>query len=208
MKSLSVLTIIASFLLASCSSDHKEKRSRPAGSQISYAGTKSLAPTTVEVTKPQIDKVTAQWSPENKKMLSDLINKYGEPQEANEREVTWFNNGQWNKTILTTESGSAILRQTANMTVPPESLGDLSTYSKNISVDQAQDQVTVANRKEELNFLALNLAKEVIEGRMSPFEARRQYSTLSSSLNRSQFLEGLSFGLPGSKQGTKQSQEE
>lgn len=204
MKSLSILVIIMSLIVTSCASDKKEKK-KSSSPGVSYVGGQTDSTVSNEpMQAKQIEKITANWSPESKTLLTELIGKYGQPQEANEREAVWYNNGQWSKTVLKGQFDENVLSQSVSMQVPPERLGEVAMYNKNITVDQAQEEVTTSSNKEEMNFLSLNLAKDVIDGKVSPYEARRQFSTIQNSMTQNNYLQGLNFGLPAP---TKQSQE-
>jgi hypothetical protein len=181
-----LLILSLSIFVVSCGSSKKDKRSAQVDADAQGTKMQTLSENDVQNT-------TNDWPDANKEVLNQLTAKYGQPNEATPSMVIWRENGPWQRTILYRNPGNDFLEQTVNMDVPPERLGDISLFNRSISIDQNQNEVTSRSNREEMNFLTMNLTKEIIDGRMGAMEARRQYSSVKDSMGRSQYMDSLNF---------------
>jgi hypothetical protein len=210
MKSFSLLTLMMALLLGACAGRDKDKDKRAERDEAKES--KTAQTEKEQISEERLSEVTTDWPEQNMELKDRLVEKYGRPHEATSSMVIWHNNGPWVKTVLTNETGAQMLRQTASFHIPAERMGEVSMYNQNITFDRARSEVTANSQREELNFLALNLAKEIVDGRMSPFEARRQYANLSGSMKRDGYMDSL-LGFPSAqgeedRQGQDEEREE
>lgn len=178
MKLLVGLTLVSSFLFTACSSEEKKNK----------APVTAVVPT---MSAEQVGRETASWPEGHKQIIRELTVKYGQPNESTSDQMIWNNNGPWLRTVVKRDDMKNPLEQTAKFDVPPEKMGDVALFNKAVVVDSTSDHVTSSAYKEDLNFLALNLTKEIVNGNMSPMEARRQYSQLTDVTEKSRYLKGL-----------------
>lgn len=190
MKLSILLTIIMSLMLAACSSAKKEKEEKKKEMAAAQAAAVPAAPT---LSESQSQQMSANWNPRVKQIYTQLVEKYGQPNEGTESMFIWYNNGPWKRTVLHNEPGSNILEQVVDMEVPAERLGELALFNKSVVVDKTSGEVSSRSDKEDKNFLALNLGKEVIDGNKSAMEARRQYRELSDATEKNQYMDNLNF---------------
>lgn len=114
----------------------------------------------------------AGWPKVSIAVASDLITKYGLPKESTDRELTWYDNGPWKRTVLHREEvqhnfplpHKDVLEQTVNYRVPPEKVGDLLKYDGSLVVDRTRGELTVHCDNEEANTLTLNIANDIVTG--------------------------------------------
>lgn len=105
-------------------------------------------------------------------VAADLITKYGMPQEVNSRQLAWYDNGPWKRTILHREEvqhnfpypHKDILEQTVNYKVPAAKLGDLVKYDGSLLIDRTRGELTVHCNNEQSNILTLNIADDLVKG--------------------------------------------
>jgi len=105
----------------------------------------------------------------------ELVMRYGTPQDRNARQLTWFDNAPWKRTVLA-KSGAAhnfpkphqdILEQTIAYRVPLEKVAELLAYNGSILVDRTRGELTVHCDSERANILTLNIADDIVKGERS-----------------------------------------
>jgi hypothetical protein len=112
-------------------------------------------------------------------VATDLVTKYGQPNASNARELTWYNNGPWKRTVLYKEElqhnfpypHKDILEQTVNYRVPLEKIADLVKYDGSLVVDRTRGELTIHCNNEESNTLILNIADDIVKGDRSVEQA-------------------------------------
>ncbi|MGE3611500.1 MAG: hypothetical protein AB7I27_18050 [Bacteriovoracaceae bacterium] len=183
MKALSLFLISLSLISTSCSSKkhHKEKKE-----EVSTTGMGRIS-------EEKARAVTASWPEQNKEVMNKLISKYGLPNESTSDSLIWNNNGPWTRTELTNQGNNQMLVQTANLDVPTQKISDLALFNKSIMVNQGQNEISSASNHEELNFLSLNLANDIVNNRIGPFEARKRYSYYTDYMGKSNYIDNLHF---------------
>ncbi|HXH76621.1 MAG TPA: hypothetical protein VNJ08_16740 [Bacteriovoracaceae bacterium] len=198
MKLITMLSVlmVMSIAVTSCGSkDKKKSQPAPQAAQV-----KTMTPA-------EVGTVTAAWPPLHKQIIQDLTGKYGQPSEATSDMLIWNNNGPWSRTVVKKNDMRNPLEQTASMSVPPEKMGEVAMFNKSVMIDSTSNQVTSSAVKEDLNFLALNLTKEIVQGGMSPMEARRQYSQLTDATKKSNYMHNLNPSTEGSTLEAQESEE-
>lgn len=119
------------------------------------------------------------WPAGTQKVAADLITKYGPPAGSTSRELSWYDNGPWKRTVLHRFGAQHnfplphqdILEQTVNYRVPPEKVADLLTYDGSIVVDRTRGELSVHCDSEQQNMLTLNIANDILTGERSVDQA-------------------------------------
>lgn len=133
-----------------------------------------------------------------------MIDKYGQPAEATDRSLVWLDNGPWKKTVVyrvppeerPLGRNKGRLEQSVAYRVPKGRLDALARFDKDIEADAKAGRLTARSDDESLNFLDLNLADEVLQGRRTAREAydfRREVTRLRDAGKTSPYLTGLMF---------------
>lgn len=128
-------------------------------------------------------------------VATDLVTKYGQPNASNARELTWYNNGPWKRTVLYKEElqhnfpypHKDILEQTVNYRVPLEKIADLVKYDGSLVVDRTRGELTIHCNNEESNTLILNIADDIVKGDRSVEQALAYHA---------QVIRGVQIGEP------------
>lgn len=173
-----------------------------------FAGVSAVLPA-LAVSAPaaesrSIGEVLGGWPEKPRLVARVMIEKYGQPDEIAEGHLIWKDNGPWKRTIVHREeikhdwpiAHTDLLEQTVNYKVPAEKFSDLARFDGSVIAERTKGELSARCDKEEANFLALNLAQEVIEGRKSVKEARAFYEkTIQMMLagKSSEYLEKLLF---------------
>lgn len=160
----------------------------------------------------QVDATTmvAGW-PETPRMVArEMIQKYGPPQETTASMLIWHNNGPWKRTIVYREEvphsfpkqHTDLLEQFVDYRVPPPLFDQLAEYDGSVIVERTKGEISARCDKEAMNFLALNIANDIVVGRRSVADARRFYAETAKAFmmgNRSSpYVTALQFRpMPG-----------
>lgn len=149
------------------------------------------------------------WPTFSYRLARLMIARYGQPAEYSDHSLVWIDNAPWKRTVvyrvppgdrpIAGEGGR--LEQSAAYRVPENRVSDLGRFDPDIEADAKAGRLTAISDDESDNFLALNLADDVIRGRRSPKEAaefRRKQARLRDSGKSSAYLTRLLFVPAGS----------
>lgn len=138
-------------------------------------------------TRVDAAKVTAllkTYSKTSQEVAEKTIAQYGQPNEATATMLIWHNNGPWKRTVLHSEEVAHhfpmphkdVLEQVIDLDVDPERYAKLAEYDGSVVLKRTEGEISARCDKEPMNFLALNLAHDIIEGKKSVDEAREFYA--------------------------------
>lgn len=138
------------------------------------------------------EKVLANWPAQPKLSAEKIIAKYGAPKEVTDSNLIWYNNGPWKRTnVGRVESPhdfpkphTDLMVQTIDYRVPPEKMDELAAYDGSVFVERTVGELSARCDKEEANFLALNLAHDIIIGKKTVAEARKFYTDAVAAMEK------------------------
>lgn len=149
------------------------------------------------------ESVIEKWPAYSKAAAKALIVKYGEPDDFSAGALVWLNNAPWKKTVVYRDAprregvrAEEILEQTISYQVPKKKAAALKRFDPRVTADRIRGELSSLSSSENLNFLALNLADEIVSGRRSADEARAFFlktEELSRSGKSSSYLGGFRF---------------
>lgn len=98
--------------------------------------------------------------------------------------LVWNNNGPWKRTFLFKEEvphdfpkpHTDLLQQFIDYRAAVDKFDDLAQYDGSVIVERTKGEMSARCDKEEMNFLALNLANDVATGKKTVEEARKHYA--------------------------------
>jgi hypothetical protein len=198
-----------------CNSPSKHATDRRSFLKAATAGSLALAgggltatAARAQATGPgQTNEIIQEW-PETAKMAAEaMIEKYGTPAEATPSLLIWYENGPWKRTIVYKEEidhdfpmpHKDVLEQVINYEVPPDYFDDLAHYDGSVIVERTKGEISARCDKEGANFLALNLANDIIQGNKSVQEARQAYGEAMMQMmqgNPPETVQQLTFQVP------------
>jgi hypothetical protein len=128
----------------------------------------------------------AGWPEATRRLGAQLMTKYGAPAEITARQVTWLNSGQWARTTLYKEGVAHnfaaphrnVLEQAVLYKVPIDKLVALAQFNRSLVVDLARGELVSSADSEEINYLTVNVADDVVKGQRSAEEARIYFAQL------------------------------
>ncbi len=147
------------------------------------------------------------WPKTAKEAAMNMMDKYGEPHEQTPSMLIWKNTGPFTYTIVYKEEvqhdfpmpHKDVLEQVVNYDVPVDKFSDLARYDGSVIVERTKGTMAARCDKEGANFLALNLAHDIIEGNRSVQEAREYYANAIMKMmqgEKDDYLTGLVFEAP------------
>jgi hypothetical protein len=157
--------------------------------------------------RPNVDAHTKNWPDKPKEVASQMFDRYGPPDEVTTERLIWHRNGPWKRTELSREEiphrfpkpHTDLLEQFIDYRVPLERLSDIAAYDGSVIPERTRGEISARCDKEEMNFLALNLADEVARGIKTVDEARRTYTeqAMAAMMGKpAPYTERLRFEVP------------
>jgi hypothetical protein len=159
-----------------------------------------------------VEGIVATWPEKPQNVARETIDKYGLPQEATVSVLIWHNNGPWKRTMLYRDEvphlfpkpHTDLLEQFIDYRVPPEKFSELAAYDGSVIVERTKGEISARCDMEAMNFLALNLANDIVSGRSTVEQARQAYTeiVMAFMMNRpAPYTEGLQFLVAGGGMG-------
>ena len=148
--------------------------------------------------------VIQNWPGNSRSTALALIAKYGEPDRFTDNDLVWHGNGPWHQTVVYRTApqgflhGKDVLEQSIGYDVPDDKVMALKSFDSRIKFDRATRELSSRAESESLNYLALNLADEIVTGKRTPDEARdfyRKTEKLSEAGKTSPYTQGFIFPL-------------
>lgn len=136
------------------------------------------------VTPADTQQITKEWPDVSKEAANAMTEKYGQPDEATPTMLVWHDNGPWLRTIVYKETidhdfpvpHKDVLEQFVSYDVPPDKFDELAMYDGSVIAERTKGELSARCDKEAANYLAINLADDVIKGDKSVEEAREFYA--------------------------------
>lgn len=131
-----------------------------------------------------VKQLTSSWPEVSQKAAMDMVEKYGAPQGATATMLVWEKNGPWKRTIVYSEPvqhdfpmpHKDVMQQFIDYKVPTDKFDELAEFDGSVVVNRTNGEISARCDKEAANFLAINLADEVVTGKRSVKEAREEYA--------------------------------
>jgi hypothetical protein len=186
-RTVASVLLVASILLIACKPSYKL-------TNISAHGAKDFV---------------SGWPAKPREVANTIIDKYGPPNEITAEMLVWNNKGPWKRTILYKEEvphdfpkpHTDLLQQFIDYKAPVDKFDDLAQYDGSVIVERTKGEMSARCDKEEMNFLALNLANDVATGKKTVEEARQYYARAAMAFMKGEkdpYTQGLQFNVSNS----------
>ena len=144
------------------------------------------------------------WPMASQMAAKDMMDKYGKPDEMTPTMIVWNSKGPWAKTVVFSKEyphnfpmpHTDLLQQWVSLKVPTDKLDELAMYDGSVVVERTTGMISARCDKEGANFLALNLAHDIIMGKQTVEGAREMYGKEVMKMKAGQMTEytkGLMF---------------
>ncbi|MDQ3258811.1 MAG: hypothetical protein M3R15_33920 [Acidobacteriota bacterium] len=156
-----------------------------------------------------VERIISGWKAKPQEVARTVISKYGLPQEATAMRLLWHNNGPWKSTELVNEEiphnfpkpHPDMLKQTISYQVSPDKFDELAEYDGSVIVERTKGEIAARCDKEEANFLALNLANDIVTGKKSAKDARKFYAEAVREMKHPEYMKAFLFQAARAEQG-------
>ena len=133
--------------------------------------------------------VIIRWPEKSRDLAGLLLEKYGIPDEIVSSQLSWNDRRPWSKVVVFRDPEGAgrsnhLLESVAYGRVPLDRWREVAALGHVAAYDPVTQELSARTDAEATNYLALNLADEVIRGRRSAPAARAFYD---STLNLSRY---------------------
>lgn len=157
------------------------------------------------VSRASVAAVTASWPAKQRETVTMLTAKYGEPTVVGDRLVVWYGTGPFVQTAVARDEAphefpmahTDYLTQTVKHRVPADRLAALNEYDGSVWYHRTRGELSAQCDREEMNFLALNLAHDIITGKRTVADARAFYAKTAMAFKQgdksSPYVQGLIF---------------
>ena len=146
------------------------------------------------------------WSDASKMAIMMMKKSYGDPTGKTADMMTWDNTGQWKKTIVYAKEfkhdfpmpHKDVIQQWINYNVPQEKFNDLAKYDGSVVCNRTNGEISARCDKEGANFLAINLANDIITGKKDVKSARDFYAkSIKEMINggKPEYMQKLVFNV-------------
>lgn len=160
-----------------------------------------------KLSKDKVQSLIQGWPEVSKMAANNMLNKYGVPSDASSNHLVWYNNGPWKRTVVHSEEvqhnfpmpHKDVLEQVINLNVPADKFDELAKFDGSLVLERTRGELAVRCDKEAANFLAINLAKDIIDGKQNVDQARTAYadSIVKSMQNQKvAYMDGFQFDVP------------
>ena len=131
-----------------------------------------------------VERISADWPAASREAIRFMMEKYGPPAAIAPAMALWAKTGPWKRTIVFAAEvphefpmhHTDVMQQWIDYKAPPELYDELSRYDGSVVLERTSGEISARCDKEAANFLALNLAHEIVTGKRSVEEARRTYA--------------------------------
>ena len=128
----------------------------------------------------------SSWPEASRMAVKEINDKYGKPDGATKDELIWLKRGVWKKICINKKETkhsfpiehTDMMQTTISYKVPTEIMDELGKFDGSVTFDRTQGTMSARCDKEGNNFLALNLANDIITGKKSVEEARKAYGDI------------------------------
>lgn len=133
--------------------------------------------------------VLSRWDAQSAAMGRTLIAEYGLPDDVTLERLTWYRHGAWKRTIVWNAAGLwqrspvyrapvdfAVLQQTIDYSLDLVEAAKLTSFSDGLVIDPARGELSSRAGSEELDYLTLNLADEIVRGTKTVPQAQATYA--------------------------------
>ena len=149
----------------------------------------------------------SNWPEKSQQAARYMIDKYGVPSEQTATTLVWYAAGPWKRSILYKEEvphsfpkpHTDLLEQFIDYRVPVDKYDELAEYDGSVIVERTKGEISARCDKEAMNFLALNLAHEIVTGQRGVGSARVEYGRQAMAFMNNQsapHTTGLHFPVP------------
>jgi hypothetical protein len=151
------------------------------------------------------------WPEESREAAQLVVDAYGDPQEATPSQLVWHEPGPWKRIVATRAffehrfpaPHDDSVESVIDYRVPVDKFTALAVFDGSVVAERTAGELSARCHDEQANFLALNLAHDIVTGAKSVQVARDYYAKEFADYRRKKptpYMEQLRFS-PGTGTG-------
>ncbi|MBI5643998.1 MAG: hypothetical protein HY954_11060 [Deltaproteobacteria bacterium] len=155
--------------------------------------------------------ILANWPDASKRAANEVMNKYGQPDGVTNNWLVWQNKGPWREIMVYREEiqhnfpkeHKDVLEQTIAFKVPADRFSDLAEFDGSLIAERTKGILSARCDSEAMNFLALNLANDIVNDRASVDEARQRFAQIAQDFlagKKHPYTQGFQFQVARAEQ--------
>lgn len=152
--------------------------------------------------------IVSGWPDASRKAANDMIARYGEPAASTPLMIVWNSQGDWQEIIVYRDAvphnfpkqHNDVLEEQIAYKVPADKFDDLAEFDGSLIIERTKGTLAARCDSEPMNYLALNLASEIVNDRMSVDDARDAYAQIARDYaagKQHPYTRGFQFDVAG-----------
>ena len=153
----------------------------------------------------QMTRMMAAWPMASKEAVMFMTKKYGMPAAMTPDMAVWGKTGPWNRTVVYAKEyahefpmhHTDVMQQWVDYKAPADMYDELAMYDGSVVLERTSGEASARCDKEGANFLALNLAHDIVTGKQTVDGARKMYGEQIMAMKAGRpapYTERLMFG--------------
>ena len=157
---------------------------------------------------PSWQSTTMGWPEGARAAAKEMTDRYGPPDETTPSQLVWLRKGPWKRSVVSREEVKHawpsehvdVLEQGIDLRVPTDRFDDLAAFDGSVMAERTKGELSARCGGEAANFLAINLARDVVLGNRTVADARRVYEAQMKAFKagdrNQELMTGLRFAPP------------
>ena len=153
----------------------------------------------------QMTRMMTSWPAASKAAAMFMTRKYGPPAAMTPEMAMWGRTGPWKRTVVFGREyahdfpahHTDVMQQWIDYKAPAATYDELAQYDGSVVLERTAGEMSARCDKEGANFLALNLAHDLVTGKQTVEGARKMYGeqiTAMKAMRPAPYTERLTFG--------------
>jgi len=158
--------------------------------------------------------VIESWPSQPREAAIKTIQRYGAPDAVMPSRLIWTDKTPWRRVVVNRDvvphdfpkPHNDLLEEWISYRIPSERLDDVARFDGSVIAERTKGELGARCDKEEMNYLALNLAHDVIVGALDVDAARRAYTEKAGAFMMGKsdpYTEALQFPVPPNGSGDR-----
>lgn len=155
-----------------------------------------------------MESMMSGWPAASQEAARFMTKKYGPPAAMSEDLMVWGKTGPWKRTIVYASEyphefpvhHTDVMQQFIDYEAPPDMYDELARYDGSVVLERTSGEISARCDKEGANFLALNLANDIVTRKRNVADARKMYGEQIMAMKAKRpapYTEKLLFQVPG-----------
>jgi hypothetical protein len=168
--------VLAAMLLSSCAMAERDTRSGQSQRMGDMKSMEGMNPSRME-------SMMRGWSTASREAVMFMTEKYGPPAAVSADMAVWGPTGPWKRTVVYAKAVQHnfpmphpdVMQQWVDFKAPLDKYDELAMYDGSVVLERTTGEISARCDKEPANFLAVNLAHDIVTGKRSVQDARQEY---------------------------------